>query len=302
MNLRDLRYVCAVAELRHFGKAAEASHVTQPTLSAQIRKLEDYLGVELFERTNKSVRPTPVGEAVAGLARELLQKADQIEQVARAQKDPEAGPLRLGLIPTIAPYLIPLFVTPLRAALPKIKPVFVEAVTADMLDRLERGDLDAAILATEVEGPRLRAIPLYREPFWLALPRGHRLEHAERIGLDSLDEGEILLLTDGHCFRDQALALCQAKGATGLADTTATSLETIINLVGAGHGITLVPALAIKGAWTTDLGVIVHPLQAPEAVRSVSLVYRAGFPRRALLEKLAAMIRQQVPNTVTPLT
>ncbi|MDJ0610839.1 MAG: LysR substrate-binding domain-containing protein [Kiloniellales bacterium] len=301
MNLRDLRYVCAVADHKHFGRAAAVSHVSQPTLSGQIRKLENYLGVEIFERTNKSVRLTPAGERIVALARDVLRGADEIERVADAEKDPAAGPLRIGLIPTIAPYLIPLFLAPLRRRLPSIRPVFVETVTQDLEARLEAGDLDAVILATAPASPRLRSLPLYREPFWLAVPRGHPLEHARTIDLGALTADELLLLTEGHCFRDQALAACRLKAPAEGADMSATSLETIINLVGAGQGVTLAPALATKGAWTTDLGVIVRQLDEGAAYRDVRLVYRSGFPRRAVLEQVADVIRSVVPSSVTAL-
>ena len=302
MNLRDLRYICAVAELRHFGKAAERIHVSQPTLSGQIRKLEDTLGVALFERTNKSVRITPAGERIVDLARQVLQGADEISRVAQAHCDPLAGPMRLGMIPTVAPYLIPLFVRPLQAALPDLKPVFIEEITDSLLAGLERGDLDAAILATEPDHPRLLSLPLYHEPFWVAVPLGHELEHREKIRLQDLDPGELMLLADGHCFRDQALAVCGLDETAERPDTTATSLETIVNLVAAGHGITLVPALAIGGAWTTDQGVIARSVEEPDAARTVSLVHRPGYPREALLRQIAAVIRDTVPNTVTAIS
>ncbi len=301
MNLRDLRYVCAVADHKHFGRAAAVSHVSQPTLSGQIRKLEDYLGVKIFERTNKSVRLTPAGERVVALARDVLRGAEEIERVARAAQDPASGPLRIGLIPTIAPYLIPLFLSPLRRRLPRIQPIFVETITRDLEARLEAGDLDAVVLATAPVSPRLRSLPLYREPFWLAVPRGHPLEHAETIDLGALAADELLLLTEGHCFRDQALAACRLKAPAEGADMSATSLETIINLVGAGQGITLAPALATKGAWTADLGVILRKLDQGTAYRDIGLIYRVGFPREAVLEQVADVIRGAVPSTVRAL-
>lgn len=301
MNLRDLRYACAVAELEHFGRAAEACNVSQPTLSAQIRKLEAFLGVALFERTNKSVKVTPTGERIVAVARDILVRADEIRAIADARKDPLSGPLRLGLIPTIAPYLIPHFLQPLRARLGAVKPVFVEAVTATLLERLDAGDLDAAIIATDPARPRLREIPLYREPFWAALPRGHALGDQETIALERLDPGELLLLTEGHCLREQALAVCGQGAQAPTADTSATSLETLVNLVAAGHGVTLVPALALRGAWMTDFGVIARPCGGEAAARTVRLAHRAGFPRMALLQALARALRSSLPNTVAPL-
>lgn len=298
MNLRDLRYICAVADHRHFGKAAEAVHASQPTLSGQILKLEDSLGVALFERTTKSVRLTPVGERIVAIARDMLQSADRIETIAQTFRDPTALPLRLGIIPTIAPYIIPLFVDRMAREQPTLKPKFVEDITDSLMRRLDQGDLDAVILATDPGGAQLKSLPLYDEPFWFACPRGHALEQNDSIDLSDLDPEELLLLTDGHCFRDQALAVCGLDTSGTGADTTATSLETIVNLVGAGHGVTLIPAVAMKGAWTTDLGVITRPLNNLDATRTVRLVYRSGFPREALLHRTADVIAACLPNTV----
>lgn len=302
MNLRDLRYICAVADFGQFGRAADSVHVSQPTLSGQVRKLEEELGVTLFERTSKSVRVTPVGERIIAAAREVLLGAEQIERIAEAAVDPEAGPLGLGLIPTIAPYLIPLFVRPLKDQLPDLSPVFVEEITDGLLHRLIAGDLDAAIIATAPDVGGVHALPLYREPFWLAVPRGHPLEHAGPVTTAQLDLADLLLLADGHCLRDQTLAAFRGAPAAGRADTTATSLETIVNLVAAGHGITLVPALAMRGGWTTDQGVVCLPLRGDTEARTVRLVYRKGFPRRALLQRVASIIRDALPNTVTALS
>jgi LysR family hydrogen peroxide-inducible transcriptional activator len=302
MNLRDLHYVCSVADLGHFGRAAEANHVSQPTLSGQIAKLEDSLGVTLFERTKRSVRLTSVGAEIVAVAREILGAEDLINRIAQAHRDPLAEPLRIGVIPTIAPYLIPILIAPLRKAFPGLKTVFIEEMTDPLLSRLAAGTIDTAIIATEEKEAPFASISLYREPFWLAVPRGHALEHTETITLDAIDPAEMLFLNEGHCFREQALALCGTTRQNTDSDMAATSLETVLNLVGAGQGITLVPALAARGAWTTDLGVIVRALDQNDAMRDVNLTYRKAFPRGALLEELALLIRDTVPNTLTPLT
>jgi LysR family hydrogen peroxide-inducible transcriptional activator len=301
MNLRDLQYVCAVAEAKHFGKASVACHVSQPTLSGQIRNLEDHLGVELFERTTRSVRLTSVGRRIVEIALSILKSAREIEATAAAHRDPTSGTLRLGIIPTIAPYLIPLFVGPLRRRFPSLTVALVEETTDPLLERLKDGDIEAAIVATSPGDKQLSSIPLYREPFWLALPRGHVLERHKRIDPRKVDSKELLLLADGHCLREQALAVCGAGTLSNPTDTTATSLETILNLVAAGHGITLVPALALASG-SRPAALVLRPAKSKDAQRLVRLAHRRGFTHKALLESIGALVRGAVPDTVTPVT
>lgn len=311
MTLRDLIYLRAVAELEHFGRASERCHVSQPTLSGQIKKLEEELGVTLFERTNKSVRPTPVGAEIAAIAARALEAADDIRRAAAAHRDPLSGPTRLGLIPTIAPWLVPGLLPEVDRRLPHIDLTLLEEMTETLIRRLLDGDLDAAVIATEPEERRLAEIPLYDEPFWFAIPRGHPLETAQRIRATDIDPTELLLLSEGHCFRDQALSFChRARPDLAVrADTRATSVETVMNLVSAGHGTTLVPATAVaRGYWMTDAGILARPIEgatpgstAPEASRRVRLVHRAASPRTDLMRALAAAIRATLPNLVHPL-
>lgn len=305
MNLRDLKYIVAVAETRHFGRAAARCFVSQPTLSGQIKKLEDELGVVIFERTNRSVEVTPVGESILAHARLALEQASTIEQVARAHQDPMAGPLRIGAIPTLSPYLMPLILVPLKRAYPKLTLVLSEELTETLLGRLQRHELDAALLATPVEEPELDALPLFDEPFWLAHPRDHQLYEKDTITSADLESVDLLLLADGHCLTHQALDLCHLseRPTRGeMADLRAASLETLLQLVGAGFGCTLVPALAIRGGWMTDSGIIARPLALANAYRRVSLVFRRSFPRPAAITALAAVIREHLPNTVQPLS
>jgi len=301
VTIRDLEYIVAVADLAHFGKAATRCHVGQPTLSGQIRKLEEYLGVTIFERTKRSVRLTPVGEQIVGIARELLERAERIERMAREHHDPSSGRFRLGMIPTIAPYLIPRFVSPLGKRLPRLDLILVEEITEGLIRRLTNGELEAAVVATDPDSPRVSALPLYREPFWLALPVGHRLENSNRIRPSDFLPGELLLLADGHCVRDQALEICGEEATVAGADTTATSLETILNLVSAGHGLTLVPALALRESSLEHLRITTRPLTIPGAERTVRMIYRSGYPHKPLLEEIASVIRAALPETVTPL-
>jgi LysR family hydrogen peroxide-inducible transcriptional activator len=302
MNLRDLKYIIAVAETRHFGRAADRCFVSQPTLSGQIKKLEQELGVAVFERTNRSVEITPVGEAILGHARQLMEQADAIEQLARAHQDPLAGRLRIGAIPTLSPYLMPLVLLPLKRQVPQLRLVLSEEVTDTLLERLRNHEIDAALLATPVQEHDLQELPLFDEPFWLALPSRHPLYNKDNITRRDLDKLELLLLSEGHCLASQAMEVCRIKerGVHGeMADLRAASLETLIQLVGAGLGSTLVPALAMRGAWMTDAGVVTRPLNLPDAHRTVSLVFRGSFPRRPALDALVQTIRENLPNTVT---
>jgi LysR family hydrogen peroxide-inducible transcriptional activator len=301
MNLRDLKYIIAVAETRHFGRAAERCFVSQPTLSGQIKKLEEELGVTLFERTNRSVEITPVGSAVLNHARLILEQADLIQQLARAQRDPLAGPLRIGVIPTLSPYLIPLILPPLKKRYPQLKLVLSEELTDTLLERLRNHEIDAALLATPVEEQEFASLPLFDEPFWIAYPSKHPFYTRERITLRDLRNENLLLLAEGHCLAEQAMEVChirerQAQGE--MADLRASSLETLIQLVSAGFGVTLVPALAMRGSWTTDRGVVAQPLAIAGATRRVSLVFRHSFPRRPALQALADTILDKLPNTV----
>jgi len=304
MNLRDLKYLIAVAETEHFGHAAARCFVSQPTLSGQIKKLEQELGVTLFERTNRSVSITPIGSEVVRHAKLILEQADVIKQLAQAQRDPLAGALRVGAIPTVSPYLIPLILLPLKQTYPQMRLVLSEEITEMLTRRLLEHQIDVAILATEVKEPELEVMPLFEEPFWLAHPRDHEIYSKDEITRRDLSHLDLLLLADGHCLTDQVMDVCRLKESTmdsEMADLRAASLETLLQLVGAGFGCTLVPALAVRGAWTTDSGIIARKLHLKDAYRRVQFVYRKTFPRKRALEALAQVIREQLPNTVRPL-
>jgi LysR family hydrogen peroxide-inducible transcriptional activator len=304
MNLRDLKYLIAVAETEHFGHAASRCYVSQPTLSGQIKKLEQELGVTLFERTNRSVSITPIGAEIVRHAKLILEQADLIKQLAQAQRDPLAGALRVGAIPTVSPYLIPLILLPLKKQYPQMRLVLSEEITEMLTRRLLEHQIDVAILATDVKEPELEVMPLFEEPFWLAHPRDHEIYNKDEISRRDLSHLDLLLLADGHCLTDQVMDVCRIKEGTmddEMADLRAASLETLLQLVGAGFGCTLVPALAVRGAWTTDSGIIARKLHLKDAYRRVQFVYRKTFPRKHALEVLADVIRSQLPNTVNPL-
>jgi LysR family transcriptional regulator, hydrogen peroxide-inducible genes activator len=304
MNLRDLKYLIAVAETEHFGHAAARCFVSQPTLSGQIKKLEQELGVTLFERTNRSVSITPIGTEIIKHAKLILEQADVIRQLAQAQRDPLAGALRVGAIPTVSPYLIPLILHPLKQKYPQMRLVLSEEITDMLTQRLLAHQIDVAILATEVKDPELEVLPLFEEPFWLAHPRDHEIYSKEEITRRDLSRLDLLLLAEGHCLSQQVMDVCRLKeGAMDneMADLRAASLETLLQLVGAGFGCTLVPALAVRGAWTTDSGIIARKLDLKDAYRRVQFVYRKTFPRKQALRALAEVILSQLPNTVRAL-
>lgn len=289
MNLRDLRYLLAVAEHAHFGRAAQGCGVSQPTLSVQVRKLEELLCVELFERTSKMVVPTAACQQLIGHARAAVAEAEAILAVARNLRDPLSGRFRLGIIPTLAPYLLPLVFAPLREALPELEVEPWEDQTTALLERLRAHELDTALLATEVDGPDLVSRPLFAEPFLAALPPEHPLVGHEVVAEADLAR-DILVLADGHCLRDQALAACGRGGApTGLRGGAmrAASLPTLLNMVAAGYGTTLIPGLAAGVA--QDAGIVLRPLAA-RAGRTVRITWRASFPRRAAVDAVGNVV------------
>lgn len=291
MNLQDLRYIAAVAEHRHFGRAAEACHVSQPTLSGQVRKLEEHLGVSLFERTNKWVAPTEVGERILAHASRVLEEAEAIEEAARAARNPLVGPLRLGIIPTLGPYLIPLVIHPLRQACPDLTLELWEDITTALLERLRSRRLDAAILATDVPEGDILSMPLFSEPFLAALPESHPLAGEDRVQESDLSS-DLLVLSDAHCLAGQALAAC-GRNEPRVSSFRATSLETLVNLVAAGDGTTLVPQLAARTMRRRN--VIFRPLSGASA-RTVRLLCRPSYPRLAAVKAAASVIRKALAS------
>lgn len=297
MTLSELRYLVAVADLKHFGRAADRCHVTQPTLSTQLRKLEDSLGVTLVERTHRTVVLTPVGQRILAHARRILEEADQIAQTARHDKGLLASTLRLGIIPTASPYLLPLFLRPLHDAYPGLRVVLRENLTADLLQELAAYELDVLLLALPVEADGCTALPLFDEPFWFACPAGHRLADESAITERQLADERLLLLSEGHCLRDQALAICRDHAGENAAadDVRASSLETVCQMVAAGLGCTLLPALAARHLAREGSGVVVRPFRAAVDYRRMGLVWRSSFPRGEDLLALADFIRDHLP-------
>jgi LysR family hydrogen peroxide-inducible transcriptional activator len=296
MNLQELRYLVAVAEHRHFGRAAEACNVSQPTLSSQIRKLEIELGVTLLERTNKRVDITPVGSQILTHAQRALAEAGQMEAVARAARDPLIGPLKLGVIPTLAPYLMPILLKPLRQAFPGLTIELWEDQTRALIDGLRNHRLDAALLATAPDAPEITEIALFDEPLLAALPLDHPLAGRRTVSEESLAD-EMLVLADGHCLATQALTACGKPAPSRPAlrgafqGMQAATLETLVNLVAAGYGATLIPALAAGSLG--QRGIALRPLTGKSS-RTIRLVSRPGFPRPQALRALEKTIRRAI--------
>jgi LysR family hydrogen peroxide-inducible transcriptional activator len=290
LKLKDLRYLVAVADTRHFGRAAERSFVSQPTLSAQLKKLEDYLGVQLIERAPKRVSLTAAGEEIVERARRILEASDEIVELAKGHRDPLAGRLKVALLPTIGPYLLPNVAARLRKQLPRLELMLYEYQTDPMLEKLHSGEIDVGILALPVPLDGLDSYELYKEPFTVALPANHRLATRHSIKVEDLGNETLLLLEDGHCLRDQALDICASSGMHEKQDFRATSLETLRQMVAAGVGITLLPELAGRGAYGNARGVTIKPFVKPIPTRTIGAVWRKSSARREAILALARQI------------
>lgn len=299
MTLQELRYVVTLAETKHFARAAEACHVSQPTLSTQIKKLEEEIGVVLFERTNKRVMPTPAGYELIAQAQVILEEASKFRQMAQQAGDPMAGTLRLGVIPTLGPYLLPHLVPQVRAAYPQLRLYLREEVTERLLERIRAGTLDALLVALPIQSDGLEVLELFREAFVLALPVGDALTRKAQISEADLVGAPVLLLEDGHCLRDQALAVCGFPPPRGTEDFRASSLETLRQMVAAGVGCTLLPALASSSPSPSEDLVVLRPFAKPVPTRTIGLVYRRGFPRADTVHAFADLVRAHVPPEVT---
>ena len=301
MNLQDLRYLVAVADHRHFGRAAEACFVSQPTLSTQLKKLERELGVELIERNPRQIMLTGVGESVVERARVVLRETDNIREVARRATDPEAGSLRVGLFPTLAPYLLPHIVPVLHERFPKLELLLVEEKSAVVHQRLRDGQLDVGLLAMPVHDDHLISEPLFSEEFVLAVPSGHPLSQVDGTVSTSVLAGEnVLLLEEGHCLRDQALSVCQLAGAEERAGFRATSLETLRQMVAAGVGVTLLPELAVEAPVPASPDIDLVRFDPPVPRRDIAMFWRRTSAYADFLPEIADAIRQTATELVSP--
>ena len=298
MTLRELRYLVALADRAHFGRAAEDCHVSQPTMSTQIRKLEEYLGATLIERNAKSISLTPMGQEVVEKARRIVTEVDALLSSARAPRGPLSGPLNLGVIPTLAPYFLPWFIPLAKSRYARLQLVVHEDLTGHLLERLRNYQIDAALLALPLDGEDFEALPLFDEPFWFACPPQHPLAQQKAVTETDLRDEPMLLLADGHCLRGQALAACgrPVVDEEGLDDFRAASLETICQLVAAGFGCTLLPALATRPPQGPEPSYVVRPLHSPNASRRIGLVWRRGYPKAEEMALLAGLVRDTPPG------
>jgi LysR family hydrogen peroxide-inducible transcriptional activator len=279
MNLKDLKYLVALADTGHFGKAAERTFVSQPTLSAQLKKLEEYLGVKLVERQPRNVQLTEVGKQVVVRARRMLDEGDQIVALARNNKDPLAGRLKLALIPTIGPYLLPRVMQKIRKALPQLGLMLYEHQTEALLKRLHDGEIDLGIMALPIAQDGMETRELYEEAFTVALPNHHALAAKSTIKVPDLKGQTLLLLEDGHCLRDQALEVCSRIDIHEAEDFRATSLETLRQMVVAGLGITLLPETAVESPFGSQRGLTIRQFSKPVPTRTVGAVWRKSSTR-----------------------
>lgn len=291
MNLQSIKYLAALAEHYHFGKAAAACFVSQPTLSMQIKKLEEELQVQLLERTNKSVMLTEIGTIMAQHARNILQEIVHMDEQAKAVRDPYGGSIRLGLIPTVAPYLLPRILSDITAAFPRLKYYLIEMQTAILLEQLKSAKIDAAILALPILEKNLTIEPLFEEEFLLAVPANHLLAKCKAVSEKDLHHKDLLLLEEGHCLREQALDICHRTHAHEVKDFRGTSLETLRYMVSAGMGITLMPKLACS----KNEGVCYIPFDSKKSpVRTLGLVWRKTTPKHELLKEMALIIKKNL--------
>lgn len=297
MNIRDLEYLVALAEHKHFRRAADACHVSQPTLSGQIRKLEDELGIILLERTSRKVLFTQSGLLLVDQAKTVLREVKLLKEMASNQGKEMTGPLHVGVIPTIGPYLMPHIVPALQNAFPDLELFLYEAQTHQLLEQLETGRLDCAIVASVRETEPFIEVPLFKERMLLAVAENHPWAKEQTIPMSMLKDHEMLMLDDGHCLRNQALGYCFTAGAKENSHFQATSLETLRNMVAANAGMTLMPELAVISEGERG-GVKYLPCQ-PEPSRDVILVYRPGSPLRARYERIAEAIANSVKSILS---
>ena len=294
-STRQLEYLVALADRLHFGRAAEACFVTQPTLSNQIKELEGALGVRLFERDRRHVLPTPAGEALAGRARHVLREIDDLIDAARGFGEPLAGPLRLGVIPTIAPYLLPGALAEIRTRFPKLRLFVREDPTDRLLEQLADGRLDGLLLAREADLGDVTTLDLFTDPFLLAVPEDHPLAGRKRVRPADLEGERVVLLEEGHCLRDQALDLCRSRGAGQPREFQASSLSTLVQSISTGAGITVVPELALGVEDRPERALRFIRFPRPEPFRTICLAWRRTSPRGEELRLLGEELARAAP-------
>ena len=294
MNLRELEYLVAIDDERHFNRAAERCFVSQPTLSGQLKKLEQELDVLLVERNTRKVLMTEVGSVIADQARKVLADIKTIRDIAGSYDNPMAGELNVGLIPTVAPYLLPIIMRPIKKQYPELKLWLHEYQTSVLLEKLKRADLDVLILALPVETEEFSELSLFNEAFELAVPMGTTLSKKQAISLDDIAHKEMLLLEEGHCLRGQALDVCFTAGATENTGFHASSMETLRHMVGEGMGMTLIPELAVPVKQSKRDSISYVPFKEPKPSRQIGMLYRKGSYREKAFENIQGIIQTAV--------
>ncbi len=297
MTLQQLEYLIALDDHRHFSRAAEACGVTQPTLTLQLQKLEEELGEQLFDRRRQPVRPTELGERIIAQARVVLREAGQLLALVDEMGSGLAGTYRIGVIHTLAPYLMPLFLPRFARAHPDVRLVIDERKTSRVLEGLRNGQLDLGIVVAPIDAPDLEAVPLFEEPFLAYLPEGHALRRRKRVARSDLRQQALWVLGEGHCFREQALSLCDRPSSGGLDNVLyeTGSIETLKQLVRNGSAMTVVPELSVSPG-----DPFVRRFEAPEPVRQVSLLARRPFIRRRLLEEIQRALTDAASTRLKP--
>jgi len=288
MNIREMSYVVAVADLHNFSRAAEQCHVSQPTLSAQIKKLEESLQMKIFERNNKRVMVTEEGKSIIQSARHILQEVETIKEIAESARNPFTGKFRLGAFPTLSTYIFPDLVPEIKKLMPDLRLILIEEKTAVLIDRLHKGEIDAALLAMPIHEDAFEISTLFDDQFFLAVPTDHPLNINTEIELDELAKHRLLLLEEGHCLRDNALEICQQHNISEEQEFRATGLETLRQMVKAGTGITLMPEIAIN---PPESGIHYIPFKKPAPYRTIGLVYRKTSTKKEIIHKVEGILK-----------
>jgi LysR family transcriptional regulator, hydrogen peroxide-inducible genes activator len=296
-SLQQLRFLCALAEQCHFGRAAESCVVSQSTLSGGIKELDARLGTPLFERSHRRVMPTPLGKEIAARARRLLVDAEELVGLARNAQEPLSGPLRFGAIPTVGPYVLPALLAHLSTALPKLKLHVREAQTAVLLDKLAGGELDIMLVAIPYELGDVEAMEIAEDPIVVAMPRNHPLGYHKMVGCDDLAREQLLLIEDGHCLRGHSLQACRIVDPVRNEVIQATSLRTLVQMVAAGLGITLMPQIAVDSELASTRNVLIRPLYPDRPFRTLMLAWRRTSSRGAEFRMLGNLIRDCLTGT-----
>lgn len=287
MNIRDLKYLIALEEHQHFGKAAEACFVSQPALSMQIQKLEEILGIKLLERTNKSLLFTREGTVIAEHARKILHEITEIQEFAKRAKAPYSGELKIGIFPSLAPYFLPLIMPSLSKKYKNISFYLIEEKSQTLIEKLKDGKLDIAFLSLPLSEKNMQFTPLFEEEFLLAVPRSHPFASLNKVKHDHLDNKELLLLEEGHCMREQILSFCQKNNVNEPHNFRATSIETLRHMIAAGIGMTLMPKLACDN----NKNITYLPFTSPKLTRSIGLMWRDTTAKHYLFEEIANYIK-----------